>query len=861
MSAPVYKIDIASSLGGSPIRTYYVPLKKIDATSAPLASNDDTQGYAPGSEWIDVTNDHAYVCVDNTTSAAIWKRTDNPTLPLSIAEGGTGTTTQSGARSALGLGTVATLASDTDGTLAANSDSRIATQKATKTYIDTAIAGVGGGSGGSASWIDSVVAVELSPGPPLKSTSPPSGPGIGGATDGDRVLLTIQSAAKDNGVWIVNTSGNWSRPSDFAGGDNATGKVFFCTGNGRWYACIGTNMSVGADAIIGTDGIGITDFAFWNTAIYFGDGYSIAPSNIGISGIGLVGKSTSGAGQAERIALGTGFSFSGTTLNCTIVGISDGDKGDITVSSGGSIWTIDAASVGYSKIQNVSGTDKVLGRSSAGAGTIEEITFTSFARQLCDDTSFSAMRTTLGLEIGVNVQAYDQELAALASVTSAANKLPYFNGTGSATTTDLSSFGRSLIDDADAAAARSTLSLGTMATQAASAVAITGGTITGLSSPSGSSDAATKGYVDGLIQGVKWKASVKVATTTNGTLATAYENGDTIDGVTLATGDRILIKNQSTASENGIYTVNASGAPTRATDADTGTELVSATVYVEQGTANADRAFVCTNDSVTLGSTSVAFVAFASTLGLATVATTGAFSDLTGVPSTFTPSSHTHNASDINAGTLAIARIPTGSNSSTVCIGNDSRLSDARTPTAHTHSVSEISDASAVGQAVVTAASQSAARTAIGAGTVTGVSVASANGVSGSSSGGATPALTISLGAITPTSVNALTFAAAAAGFTITGGTSSKTFTASNTLTLTGTDGSTLNIGAGGTLGSAAYTSTSAYAAASHSHALADLTQSGATTGQVPAWNGSAWAVSTQVREQSRPFRSRQQTA
>jgi len=91
-----------------------------------------------------------------------------------------------------------------------------------------------------------------------------------------------------------------------------------------------------------------------------------------------------------------------------------------------------------------------------------------------------------------------------------------------------------------------------------------------------------------------WKAPVRVATTAAGTLASSFENGDTVDGVTLATGDRILIKDQSSASENGIYTVNASGAPTRATDADSASELESATVAVNAGTVNAHTVWLCT---------------------------------------------------------------------------------------------------------------------------------------------------------------------------------------------------------------------------------------------------------------------------
>ena len=122
------------------------------------------------------------------------------------------------------------------------------------------------------------------------------------------------------------------------------------------------------------------------------------------------------------------------------------------------------------------------------------------------------------------------------------------------------------------------------------------------------SQKAVKGYVDNKLAGLSWKQAVRAATTSAHTLATDYENGDTIDGVTLATGDRILIKNQATASENGIYTVNASGAPTRATDADVGAELVNATVYVSEGTTNADAQWTCTtNAPITLGSTSLAF--------------------------------------------------------------------------------------------------------------------------------------------------------------------------------------------------------------------------------------------------------------
>jgi microcystin-dependent protein len=123
---------------------------------------------------------------------------------------------------------------------------------------------------------------------------------------------------------------------------------------------------------------------------------------------------------------------------------------------------------------------------------------------------------------------------------------------------------------------------------------------------------ATKTYVDtAFASGVKWKEPVRVATTADGTLATAFDNGSTIDGVVLATSDRILIKNQSATEVNGIYTVAASGAPVRATDADTEAELIGATVYVEEGTANAATQWTQTETSITLETDPVGFVLIA----------------------------------------------------------------------------------------------------------------------------------------------------------------------------------------------------------------------------------------------------------
>ena len=139
--------------------------------------------------------------------------------------------------------------------------------------------------------------------------------------------------------------------------------------------------------------------------------------------------------------------------------------------------------------------------------------------------------------------------------------------------------------------------------------------ILNLATPSNGTDAVNKSYVDNLVSGMNWKAAVRAATTTNGTLATAFANGQVIDGITLATGDRILIKNQTTQTENGIYTVNASGAPTRATDLDASAEFVAATVFVTTGTANADTGWNQITDSVVVGTSNIVWVQISSSGG------------------------------------------------------------------------------------------------------------------------------------------------------------------------------------------------------------------------------------------------------
>jgi len=130
--------------------------------------------------------------------------------------------------------------------------------------------------------------------------------------------------------------------------------------------------------------------------------------------------------------------------------------------------------------------------------------------------------------------------------------------------------------------------------------------------PTDSAHVATKGYVDAARSGLDVKQSVRVATTGPVTIANQLEAGDTVDGETLVAGDRVLVKNQSTASENGIYVVQASGAAVRATDFDSSDEVSpGAFTFVEEGDDNADSGWVVITDgSITVGSTAINWAQF-----------------------------------------------------------------------------------------------------------------------------------------------------------------------------------------------------------------------------------------------------------
>ena len=227
---------------------------------------------------------------------------------------------------------------------------------------------------------------------------------------------------------------------------------------------------------------------------------------------------------------------------------------------------------------------------SNGSGKVEVSAVTTTELGYLDGVS-SAIQTQLDAK-----QASDADLTAIGALAKTDGNLIVGNGS-----TWVAESG---------ATARTSLGLGSIATQAANNVSISGGSVTGLGEPSSNSDASTKSYVDQAVAGLRTRVIAECASTGNVNISNALEAGDAIDGITLVAGDRVLLKNQSTASQNGLYlaVANGAGAASRDPEHDTIAELSGGMIVVNQGSVNDNKIFLCTTDNTgSVGSTSITY--------------------------------------------------------------------------------------------------------------------------------------------------------------------------------------------------------------------------------------------------------------
>jgi hypothetical protein len=284
----------------------------------------------------------------------------------------------------------------------------------------------------------------------------------------------------------------------------------------------------------------------------------------------------------------------------------------------GTVSGVTKTMVGLGNVDNTSDANKPVSTATQTAldlkANLAGPTFTGTVVLPSTTSIGNVSATEIGYVDGVTSAIQTQLDAKLASATAASTYAPIasptFTGTVSGVTKTMVGLGN-VDNTADVDKPVST------ATQTAlnAKLALAGGTMTGALTLSGAplSDlhAATKAYVDAAVNNINVHESVVAATTGNVNLTNAVDNNKTLDGVTLSTGNRILVKNQNTASQNGVYIVASSGAPTRATDYDAAGEVSAGDfIFVKGGTVNANTGWIQTADVTTVGTDSLTFTQF-----------------------------------------------------------------------------------------------------------------------------------------------------------------------------------------------------------------------------------------------------------
>ena len=295
---------------------------------------------------------------------------------------------------------------------------------------------------------------------------------------------------------------------------------------------------------------------------------------------------------------------SGTLSNCTGISLTAGVTGILPVGNGGTGFsTLASAGIALrganSDITSLTGLTTPLSVAQGGTGSASGVPLATGVSGILPVANGGTGFSTLA-SAGIALRGANTDITSLGGLTTALSVAQ--GGTGVTTSTGTGSTVLS--------ASPTFTGTANVAALTSSGNVIVGGTLTLSGAPSSDLQAATKGYVDATATGLDVKASCRVATAvTNIVLATGGLL--TIDGVVTVAGDRVLVKDQSTASQNGIYVV-AAGAWSRSTDADTSAEVTAGMfTFVSEGTANADTGWVLTtNDVIVLGTTDLGFAQF-----------------------------------------------------------------------------------------------------------------------------------------------------------------------------------------------------------------------------------------------------------
>ncbi len=360
------------------------------------------------------------------------------------------------------------------------------------------------------------------------------------------------------------------REVNFIEGSNVTITTADDAGNNR------VNVTIAASASAGSRWDQISDpntnlaltMAANTTAFTWGNATSTA-------NLFSLSDSTSNSGSGYILSVNTAASSGAKPVRFTVGGTSNG----VAMDSGGNFAALGSGTLTANALNNLSGNG-IVARTSSGSFTARSVATADSGRITVTNGDGVSGNPTVDLASGIV-------------------------SPGTYTKVTVDTYGR-----ATTGAQISSSDVTTALTY--TPVNKAGDTMTGLlvlsADPSAALGAATKQYVDAIGQGLRdFKDSVRAATTANITLSGAQ----TIDGVSVISGDRVLVKNQSTASANGIYVASA-GSWSRSADADSNAEVTSGMyTYVEEGTANANSSWVLTTaNPITLGSTSLSFAQF-----------------------------------------------------------------------------------------------------------------------------------------------------------------------------------------------------------------------------------------------------------